>query len=398
MLALFYILVLQQIGQGIVSLWEGWKWVVMVRQRVGTHAGFYAPRVAVICPCKGSEQGLEANLAALVNFDYPNYETFFVLASALDPARTVIDKVSSSSKQKTAHTVIAGSPKGCGEKVNNLRAAVSEAGGKFDVLVFVDSDGRLGRAWLSHMVAPLADPSLGAATTYRWYFPNKGGFASYLLSAWNAAVATQLGDHGRNFCWGGGTAVRREMFERARVVEAWEGAVSDDWALTNALERAGLRILFVPECLAPTVGDVTAEQLVEFTNRQMILTRVYAPSRWGWAGLAHLSYCVTLAYAAFEILARMFGGFSWAGMLLLALLIVLLSAAKGGLRGIAVQDVLPEWRTKCDQTSWVWIAFAPVVPVLFLWNFAISAYERRIRWRGINYELVSQTQTRVLSH
>lgn len=397
MLALFYILVLQQIGQGFVSLWDGWQWLLMVRRRVGTYSGFYAPRVAVICPCKGSEQGLEGNLAALLNFDYPNYETFFVLASALDPARAVIDKVSSSSKQKTAHTVIAGSPKERGEKVNNLRAAVSEAGEKFDVLVFVDSDSRLGRSWLAHMVAPLADGSLGGATTYRWYFPNKGGFASYLLSAWNAAVATQLGEHGRNFCWGGGTAIRREMFTRAQVLEAWEGTVSDDWALTNALERAGLRILFVPECLAPTVGDVTAEQLLEFTNRQMILTRVYSPSRWGWAGVAHLSYCVTLVYAAFEIFARMFGGFSWAGMLLLALLIVLLSAAKGAFRAIAVQDVLREWRTKCDQTSWVWIALAPVVPGLFLWNFAISAYERRIRWRGINYELVSDTQTRVLS-
>jgi len=397
MLALFYILVLQQIGQGIVSLWEGWKWLVMARQRIGRHSGFYAPRVAVICPCKGAEQGLEGNLAALLNFDYPNYETFFVLASALDPARTVIDKVSSSSKHPT-HTVIAGSPKERGEKVNNLRAAVNEAGEKFEAFVFVDSDARLGRTWLSHIVAPLTDATLGAATTYRWYFPNKGGFASYMLSAWNAAVATQLGDHSRNFCWGGGTAIRREMFERARVLEAWQGAVSDDWALTNALERAGLRILFVPECLAPTVGDVTAEQLLEFTNRQMILTRVYSPARWGWAGLAHLSYCVTLAYATFEILARMVDGFSWAGMLLLALLIVLLSATKGALRGIAVQDILPEWRMKCDQTSWVWIAFAPIVSALFLWNFAISAHERRIRWRGVNYELVSETQTRVLSH
>jgi ceramide glucosyltransferase len=397
MLALFYILVLQQIAQGLLSLWEGWKWLLLVRRRISTHSGFYAPRVALICPCKGSEAGLEGNVAALMNFDYPNYETFFVLASALDPARIVIDRVSSS-KPKPAQVIIAGSPKGRGEKVNNLRAAVTEIGGKFDVLVFVDSDARLGRSWLSHLVAPLADANLGAATTYRWYFPNKGGFASNLLSAWNAAIATQLGEHSRNFCWGGGTAIRREMFERAKVLEAWEGAVSDDWALTNALQRAGLRILFVPECLAPTVGDVTSEQLVEFTNRQLILTRVYSPRRWVLAGLAHFSYCVTLLYAAFTILTRMFTGFSWAGLFLLAFLIVLLSAAKGAFRIIALQDALPEWHTKVEQTSWIWIALAPLVPALFLWNFVVSAFERRIRWRGIRYELVSDTQTRVLSH
>lgn len=397
MLAIFYILVLQQIAQGLVSLWEGWKWLLMVRRRVSTYSGFYAPRVAVICPCKGSEQGLESNLAALLNFDYPNYEAFFVLASALDTARSIIDRVSSS-KPKPPQVIIAGSPKGRGEKVNNLRAAVNEIGGKFDVLVFVDSDARLARSWLSHLVAPLADANLGAATTYRWYFPNKGGFASNLLSAWNAAIATQLGDHKRNFCWGGGTAIRREMFERARVLESWEGAVSDDWALTNALERAGLHILFVPECLAPTVADVTPEQLVEFTNRQLILTRVYSPRRWALAGFTHLSYCITLVYAAVTILVRMFAGFSWAGLFLLAFLIVLLSAAKGAFRIVALQDILPDWRAKIDEISWIWVAFAPLVPALFLLNFIVSAFERRIQWRGVRYELVSDTQTRVLSH
>lgn len=193
-------------------------------------------------------------------------------------------------------------------------------------------------------------------------------------------------------------AIRRETFEGAAVLEAWEGAVSDDWALTAALERKGLRILFVPECLAPTVGNTTSEQLVEFTNRQMILTRVYSPRRWGMAAAAHLSYCITLAYGAFAIFDRMFGGYSWVGMFLLALLIVLLSAAKGALRAIAVQDILREWRAKCEETSWAWIVLAPLVPVLFLWNFMISAFERRIRWRGVRYELVSSTQTRVLSH
>ncbi len=397
MLTLFYVLVLQQIVQGLVSLWDGWKWLTMVRHRLITYQGFYAPRAAVICPCKGSEAGLEGNLAALLNFDYPDYEVYFVLASALDPARTVIDRVMAASK-RPAHLVVAGSPKSRGEKVNNLRAAVQEVAEKCDVFVFVDSDARPGRAWLAHIVAPLANAKLGAATTYRWYFPNRGGFASALLSAWDAAIATQFGEHNHNFCWGGGTAMRREVFERAQVLEAWEGAVSDDWALTGALERAGLSVEFVPECLAPTVGDVNPEQLLEFTNRQMILTRVYSPRRWIYAALAHLSYCVTILYSIYAIFDRMFSGYSWTGMFLLAMLVVLLAAGKGALRAVAVQEVLREWRAKCDQWSWAWIALAPLVPFLFLWNFIVSAFERQIRWRGIRYELVSETQTRILSH
>lgn len=397
MLTLFYVLVLQQIVQGLVSLWDGWKWLAMVRHRLITYQGFYAPRAAVICPCKGSETGLEGNLAALLNFDYPDYEVYFVLASALDPARTVIDRVMAASK-RPAHVVVAGSPKNRGEKVNNLRAAVQEVAEKCDVFVFVDSDARPGRGWLAHMVAPLANAKLGAATTYRWYFPNRGGFASALLSAWDAAIATQFGEHNHNFCWGGGTAMRREVFQRAEVLEAWEGTVSDDWALTGALERAGLSVEFVPECLAPTVGDVNPEELLEFTNRQMILTRVYSPRRWIYAALAHFSYCVTILYSIYAIFARMFAGYSWTGMFLLAILVVLLAAGKGAFRALAVQEVLREWRAKCEQWSWAWIALAPLVPFLFLWNFIVSAFERQIRWRGIRYELVSATQTRILFH
>lgn len=396
MLPAFYILVLQQVVQGFLSLWSGWKWLGMVRDRLATYSGFYAPRVALICPCKGDEAGLEGNLTALLNFDYANYEVFFVLASAHDPARPVIDRVCSA-KHRATHVIIAGAPKWRGEKVNNLRAAVQEIGDPFETFVFVDSDSRLSRGWLTHMVAPLEDSKVGAATTYRWYFPNQGGFASNMLSAWNAAIATQLGEHKRNFCWGGGTAIRRTTFHRAQVLDAWEGAVSDDWALTAALERAGLEILFVPECLAPTVGDVRFDELLEFTNRQLILTRVYSPKRWGLGALAHFSYCFTLAFAACAILGRMFSGDSWAGMLLLTLLIALLAGMKGGLRVVAVQDILREWHSKTEEKSWIWIVFAPLVPGLFVWNFIVSAFERRIRWRGVKYELVSATQTRVLS-
>ena len=97
-----------------------------------------------------------------------------------------------------------------------------------------------GRGWLRRLVAPLEDANLGAVTTFRWFFKQTGGFWSAMASAWNAPVATYLGDHGRNFCWGGGTAIRRERFEQCNVIEFWNGSVSDDFSLTHALRQAGL--------------------------------------------------------------------------------------------------------------------------------------------------------------
>jgi len=156
MLTLFYLLMVEQILQGLYNLWDGIRWLRLAQRRAGSHSGFYTPRVALFCPVKGVEPGLELNLAALIGLDYANYEIFFTMASADDPARKILDRLATSTKRKI-HMVIAGRPDGCGEKVNNLRTAVQQAAEGFDVFVFADSDGRPGRGWLTRLVAPLAD-------------------------------------------------------------------------------------------------------------------------------------------------------------------------------------------------------------------------------------------------
>jgi len=67
MLTLFYLLVVEQVLQGLHNLWDGLRWLHMAQRRIGSHAGFYAPRVALICPVKGVEPGIEQNLAALTS-------------------------------------------------------------------------------------------------------------------------------------------------------------------------------------------------------------------------------------------------------------------------------------------------------------------------------------------
>jgi len=396
----FYVLVILQILLGLYSLWGGFEWFRMVRQRLASHAGFYTPVAALICPCKGNERGLEENLAALTRFEYANYEIYFSLATSLDPALKIIERVKAAS-QRPVHIVIAGPPEECSEKVYNLRRAVEALPEKFEVIVFTDSDVRLPRGWLTKLIAPLQDPRIGATTTYRWLIPGGqtgSAFAGALASAWNAAVATMLGKPRENFCWGGGTAIRRKTFDDVKVLEAWQGAASDDFAMTRALEEAGKPIVFCPECLAATVQPWTFADLLEFTNRQIVITRVYSPRRWMMGALAHISYSLTLIFAAFVILSTMIEGDPWGQLVLLALGIPLLAAMKGAMRTIAVLELLPEWKAKLQEWGWVWFALAPVVSFLFSWNFISSAFTKRIRWRGIRYELVSPKITRILKH
>ncbi len=395
MLTAFYILVGLEVLLGIRSLWDGWKWLEYARRRLRTHPGFYTPRVALICACHGLEPGLEQNLASLTKFDYPNYDIFFAIANGSDQARDVIERVAKTSAHPV-HVVVAGEPKDCSEKVNNLRAAIEQIGEEFEALVFTDSDARPGRQWLARLIAPLGDARLGAATTFRWLLPERGGFWSALATAWNASAATMLGDHSRNFCWGGGTAIRRKTFDDANVLGFWKGALSDDYGLTRALREAGRAIRFVPECLTPTFYDANANGVIEFTNRQIRITRVYAPRMWAFAALAHGLYCGAVLFAAVAIVNEAFTGVAAFSLLLMALLIPLLAALKGALRAVAVSELLPDWRTKVQQWSWAWIALAPVVPFLYLCNLLGAAFSRQVRWRGIRYELISPNQTRIL--
>jgi len=398
-LYLFYLLAVVQIALGLYSLWDGYVWFGMVRGRLSSHAGFYAPSTALICPCKGVEPGLEENLTALTRFDYANYEIYFSLATSVDPAVKIVERVKAAS-QRPVHIVIAGPPENCGEKVHNLRRAVESLPENVEVIAFTDSDVRLPKGWLTKLVAPLQDARIGATTAYRWIIPSRsigsGGLSSAMASAWNASVATMLGHARENFCWGGGTAIRKTTFDDVHVLDAWQGAISDDFSLTRALESAGRQIVFCPECMAATLHPWTGASLLEFTNRQILITRIYARRRWGMGAAAHVSYVATLLFAACVILGQMSGGDPWMNLALVAIVIPFLAVLKGVLRTIAADDMLPEWKTQLHQWSWVWTTLAPIVPFLFAWNFIASLLTNRIRWRNIRYELVSPTVTRIL--
>ena len=392
---LFYFLATSQILLGAYLVWQGVQWLSYVRRRLHTDPGFYAPRVAVLCPCKGIEPGLERNLIALTEFERQNYEVFFILASDKDPAYGVIDRVAKNSRAK-AQLVIAGHPLNCGEKVNNLRVAIEQLPEEFEVLVFADSDGRPGKAWLHHLVAPLADTRIGATTTMRWLIPNRANLPTTLLAAWNAPIVTMLAEKAKNFCWGGGTAIRRSVFEQLGIAEEWKNSISDDYSLTRVLERNGRSIIFLPECLTLSYVETDFEGLLEFTNRQVLVTRVYASKMWATAAVSHLLYCVTLVLGFLLALGDVFAQRPAFHLVTLTFLPLLLSSIRGALRLVGVTEALPAARTQITGQAWIYLGLTVLIPFLYLANFVNSLITRKIRWRGIRYELVSAQQTKIL--
>jgi len=80
---------------------------------------------------------------------------------------------------------------------------------------------------------------------------------------------------------------------------------------------------------------------------------------------------------------------------LVLLFVIALGTAKAALRFRAVDlalntIVMDHWQHIFHLTLWL------LTPFLFLLNSAVALFSRRVRWRGITYEMVSPNETRVL--
>jgi cellulose synthase/poly-beta-1,6-N-acetylglucosamine synthase-like glycosyltransferase len=344
-----------------------------------------SPEITLIVPCCGAEDGLEANLEALLGQQYPRFQVRLVVANSDDAAAPVIERVRARHPGRSK-LVVAGPGRGHGQKIHNLLAAL-DAGPLTEVLVFADSDGRPEAGWLPRLVGELAEPGVGVASSYRFYRPEPPSFATLLRSVWNLSVLALLGEHDRNFAWGGSMALRREVFERARVREAWGGALSDDYALTHAVRRAGLRVAFVPECLVGSEGAVGVGATLSWAARQISITRVY------WPALFWLAVASSGSAAAFLVLALVVGGALPLGLLATVLT---LGCVSGGLRAVALGDLAPQWRGDVHRFLWAYVLMTPLAGLVTFYGVARAVASRRIEWRGTLYEMRSPNETVVL--
>jgi cellulose synthase/poly-beta-1,6-N-acetylglucosamine synthase-like glycosyltransferase len=402
---IYYFFALIVIWLGVLSLRNGFSFAAYVRRELAVPLSDFTPFVSVIAPCRGLEDGLCENINALFEQDYPAYEIIFVTDRADDPALGVIEEVREEVARMGLDAVhpetqclVAGQATDTGQKVHNLRAAVLRVDPRSEVLVFVDTDARPNAGWLRSLVSPLLDEHIGAATGYRWFIPAKGSLASHLRSVWNASIASALGQRGdKNFCWGGSTAIRKSIFNELGIRERWRGSVSDDFTMTRTLHEAKLPIHFVPACLVPSVDDCTVKELLKFTNRQLKITRVYAPHLWQPVLIGSLLFCAVFFGGLAIVIARGTQGLSYIVPLVMVLLIYVLGAAKAYIRLRAVSTALMDCRKQLLKSFPTHIVLWPVASLLFLINAIAAAGSRRIRWRGITYDLKSPNEAVIIA-
>lgn len=357
----------------------------------------YKPKAVIIVPCKGLDTNFHDNIRSFFLQDYDNFLLWFVVADEADPAYPVLNELrrehGPNSRARDIRILIAGEAQGRGQKVHNMLHAYHQIDASIEILAFADADACIHERWLSHIVYPLRKSHIGVTSGYRWFVPETNNLATLALSAVNAKIVQLLGNTRFNLAWGGSMAIRVDTFRELGLDGIWPKALSDDLVVSRAVRQAGLKVTYVPACLAASVDRMTWSQLGEFAQRQFVITRIGAPGTW-WFGLCSSLYSVWglwgLTAAALltpgprerQLVYAVAGSVFFLSQMFRAILrqrmaAVLLSRQRPQMTWAKVADI---------AFFWIWA-------ILLLLFIISSAFRRTITWRGIKYKMVSLTET-----
>ncbi len=387
--------------EALYSLKEGIRHLRFFRRRQHDRPGDFAPPVTLVLPCRGIDPGLEENLRAYCELDYPDYQLLLVTDSSSDPSVRVLERSLQDHPGVNGKLLLAGRARNRSQKVENLLYALEFLRDQDRVIAFGDSDIRPRQDWLRFLVVPLVDREVGASTGFRWYLPSDRSSASILRSVWNAGISSLMKERNSLFAWGGAMALRREVFESSRVADYWAEALSDDFGLTQAVRNAGLSICFQPQCLSFSYENSTWRTLLEWTYRQLLITRLCAPKFAGIALAAQLLNVLTIWGGGLFLLVASTVGSARRGQstLLLAFIwasVYLLGCLKGWLRLRAVTLIFEEEALQMRDYCWAYIFWGPLASLLSLLGMVRSLFTRTIEWRGIRYRMIAPNRTVVI--
>lgn len=192
-------------------------------------------------------------------------------------------------------------------------------------------------------------------------------------------------------------ALRRKVFNRARLAQVWDRTLSDDLTLTVEVRRLGLETRFVPSCVAVSFEGSTLAQTVEFTNRQSLISRIYFPPLWRGAAIGHGLGCFFVLYGCINLSLFAFTSELAYALGAACLMVVPLQWINALLLLGPIKKILPSLSHSIHQLRWHYMLTASVAPFLTLINTVNSLLTNRITWRGIQYEMRSPTETIVLN-
>lgn len=268
----------------VIALFSEWRFFAKSVPKSPTTAGF-APPVSILKPVRGLDPDAYENFASFCRQDYPEYEIVFCVGDRSDPVLPIIEKVIADFPERDIRVLFGSGRVATNDKVAKLARLAKEA--QYEILVINDSDVRAEPGYLRTMVAPLADPKIGAVTCF--YVPadektlvqklqTVGMYSDFYPGI---VVAWQL--DGVKFALGPSIATSRTRLAGFGGYERIENRPADDLLVGRLIAEQGYEVKLIPYSVQ-TVPDFQGfRELFLKRLRWIVVMRHMRP--WGHLGL-----------------------------------------------------------------------------------------------------------------
>ena len=217
----------------------------------------YQPPVSVLKPLRGLDPNTFEAFRSQATQDYPEFELLFGVADPGDPAIPEVERLQSEFPQLAIRLLIGQAPLANG-KVGVLANLAANA--RYPIWVLNDSDIKVPPDYLSKVVEPLSDSSIGLVTCLYRVRPHTvpalwealGIAADFMPST---LVAQLIGV--REFGLGSTLAFRAEDLEKAGGFAAVGDFLADDYQIAKHITGSGKRALLSTLTVETSLGDST---------------------------------------------------------------------------------------------------------------------------------------------
>jgi ceramide glucosyltransferase len=248
----------------------------------------FLPKLSVLKPLHGTEEGMERNLETFFEQDYPEFELLFCARHDTDEGLRLAKRVGERYPKVDAKFVTCGEPmpKFHNAKVYSLAKLDSVA--ENDLFITSDADVRVRPNYLRAMVQNLKDARVGLASCVYLGTAHEGaGFSSRLDAVGKSVEMTSgvlVADmiEGTKFALGATMAVRRKSFQDVGGFEDLGQFYADDFVLGNRLAAQGTGVMMATHVIRLMVQDSPFGLSFRNQLRWMQSTRRSRP--WGHLG------------------------------------------------------------------------------------------------------------------
>lgn len=331
--------------------------------------GDFTPPVSNLKPIRGLDPDAYENLASFCRQDYPDYEILFCIGDADDPAYPAIEKLMAEFPERKIRVLFGSGRNATNDKVAKLARLVSEA--QHEIVVISDSDVRVPPEYLRTVVAPLADPQVGAVTCF--YVPThettwvQNLQSIGMLSDFYAGILVAWQLEGVKFALGPTIATSRARLAGFGGYSAIENRPGDDLLVGRLIADQGYQVELLPYSVSTVADFQSFSDLFHKRLRWIVVMRHMRP--WGHLGLIFthgLAWSVAAAIAAPSLPVAA----GYLGTYLLLRTAMTLVIGSGGLK---------------QSLPWKKLALIPVWDAMAFAIWVISFGRKSVRWRDNDY-------------